>query len=205
MSGRQNQVIKTINDVIEETNEEENDLNQLREYVSELEDNIEKEHDENKRLNKIIIKQNKVIKTFQNDTDSEKYKANTKSKKKCRYWNRGFCKRGEQCHFDHPKDDCQRFSKSGICEDKTCKDRHRRVCRYFTTEKGCFRNEDCQYIHDQVSYVRHKTQEKEYRNKVMNINYECNYCDFDCVGIVTLNKHVHKKHENSTRKESENI
>ena len=30
-----------------------------------------------------------------------------KCKIKCRWWNRGYCRVGERCKFDHPKDDCE--------------------------------------------------------------------------------------------------
>ena len=46
-----NQISKTSNGVPEESDEEENELKQQREYVSELEDTIEKEHKRNKSLN----------------------------------------------------------------------------------------------------------------------------------------------------------
>ena len=72
-----NQVFQTRNDVPEETDEEENELKQLREYVSELEDTIEKEHEKSKSLNEVIIKQEKLIETLQNNKDIKKYEVKT--------------------------------------------------------------------------------------------------------------------------------
>ena len=39
-------------------------------------------------------------------------------KSKCNYFNRGFCKVGRDCVFDHPREDCERHMKGKRCEDK---------------------------------------------------------------------------------------
>ena len=102
--------------------------------------------------------------------------------------------KGDECKYEHPKEECQRFIETIICEDRKCKYRHRKLCRYFIKEIGCFRNEDCQYLHKQVRYERQKTQDKKDKTKE-NVKYKCNHCHFKCARKVNLNIHVKTKHE----------
>ena len=68
--------------------------------------------------------------------------------RKCRYYNRGFCKYGRQCKFYHPKLVCSEYLRDGICLQIKCPKRHPRHCRHWTSKtEGCNRNETCQYLH----------------------------------------------------------
>ena len=78
--------------------------------------------------------------------DNQHQKENTR---KCKYWNRGYCKERRKCLWAHPKDDCQQYLKDGRCRYKDCSNRHRRVCKYWLDE-GCTRKKDCQYLHRDV-------------------------------------------------------
>ena len=70
------------------------------------------------------------------------------TKKKCKYFNRGYCKYGVKCRFDHPKHVCDEFLLEGICRQHKCPHSHPQHCRYWTTKKeGCNRGEFCQYLH----------------------------------------------------------
>ena len=72
----------------------------------------------------------------------------TGGKKKCRYFNRGFCKYGQKCRFYHPRQVCNEFLLEGICRQHKCPQRHPRHCRYWTTrQEGCNRGDFCQYLH----------------------------------------------------------
>ena len=53
----------------------------------------------------------------------------------------------DECKYMHPKEDCQTHQDKGICEDRQCEQRHRRYCRYFNNASGCYRGDQCQYLH----------------------------------------------------------
>ena len=79
----------------------------------------------------------------------EKYK----SVKRCRYWNRGYCREGTtKCPYFHPPDDCQQHLLEGRCSRQGCGHRHRRKCKYWGTKQGCFRKGQCQYLHSDDSF-----------------------------------------------------
>ena len=57
-----------------------------------------------------------------------------RSKKRCRYWNRGYCREGStKCPFYHPPDDCQQHLAEGHCSSQGCDQRHRKRCKYWGT------------------------------------------------------------------------
>ena len=68
--------------------------------------------------------------------------------KKCRYYNRGFCKFSDKCIFVHPLEACNDYLEDGICRKEKCAQRHPRHCRYWTKhQEGCKRENLCQYLH----------------------------------------------------------
>ena len=68
--------------------------------------------------------------------------------KRCRYWNRGYCREGtSRCPYYHPPDDCQEHLQEGLCSTQGCQLRHRNKCKYWGTKAGCFRKGQCQYLH----------------------------------------------------------
>ena len=44
--------------------------------------------------------------------------------RKCRYYNRGYCKFKENCHYLHSSSVCDTFLKDGIYRKTDCKERH---------------------------------------------------------------------------------
>ena len=40
---------------------------------------------------------------------------NLGNEKRCRYWNRGLCKEGDECQLYHAKEDCEMYSRTGKC------------------------------------------------------------------------------------------
>ena len=67
-------------------------------------------------------------------------------KKKCRYFNRGFCKYDLNCRFYHPDLVCNEYRQEGICRQRRCQQRHPRHCRYWTSNpEGCKRGDSCHY------------------------------------------------------------
>ena len=62
-------------------------------------------------------------------------------KKKCKFYNKGYCKHKENCKYYHPTNDCK------ICDNaRTCRNRHRSICKY---GNNCYHNKAkvCEYKH----------------------------------------------------------
>ena len=72
----------------------------------------------------------------------------TKERKRWRWkrWNRGYCREKEGCLFAHPREDCQDHLKGG-CNNRGCTLRHRRACKFLSSEVGCVRGDMCAYLH----------------------------------------------------------
>ena len=71
-----------------------------------------------------------------------------KEVKRCKWWDRGFCRERGACFYSHTKGDCQEHLKGG-CTIKGCNTfRHRKKCRYFNTAVGCHRGESSEYLHE---------------------------------------------------------
>ena len=66
------------------------------------------------------------------------------------FWNKGYCKEGDGCPFDHTQDDCQEHLKSGRCGDPWCPHRHRYVCKHWKNEE-CPRGNLCEFLHNKRS------------------------------------------------------
>ena len=69
-----------------------------------------------------------------------------KEKRRCKWYNRGYCREKERCSFVHPKLDCKDHLQ-GRCSIRGCTLRHRRVCKFHEKEDGCIRGEMCEYLH----------------------------------------------------------
>ena len=152
-------------------------------------------------LEEAIIKKNKLIETLESKIKKEET-GTMQETKKCRYWNRGFCREGKSCKFSHPNEDCKNFLETGKCKERECRQRHRRKCRYYTTEEGCFRKENCQYLHDII------TEENNYNSKESNIaqekvvDFKCDFCSFITTKKIIFNKHMNTKHGDVYRHET---
>ena len=70
-----------------------------------------------------------------------------RKEKKCRYFNRGYCKYKKQCRYSHPKNVCEEYLKSRECGNAKCGDRHPRVCKWNDRSVGCNRKSECNYLH----------------------------------------------------------
>ena len=67
--------------------------------------------------------------------------------KRCKWYNRGYCREGTRCPYSHPLGDCQQHLQQERCTSQGCNMRHRRRCKYWESSTGCFRGEQCQYLH----------------------------------------------------------
>ena len=117
----------------------------------------------------------------------------------CKYWNKGFCKRKENCLYEHIQEDCETHKRFEDCNNKECKKRHRKTCRDWLRE-GCRRKGDCAYLHqytkrtvgkrvnqntpnDEQSYVT------EYYPKII-----CKLCDEGVEGNTEMKEHYLNEH-----------
>ena len=79
--------------------------------------------------------------------DGGKYGVEDKTRKKCRYYDRGFCKYNKKCRFSHQEGICQVYLKTLKCGLKECCQRHPKLCRWDQGKGGCNKGEDCLYPH----------------------------------------------------------
>ena len=85
-------------------------------------------------------------KAAETECKTSEYKE-VKENRRCKWWNRGFCHEREKCTFLHEKEDCQEHVMGG-CTIKRCNTLiHRKKCKYFSTEEGCHRGKNCEYLH----------------------------------------------------------
>ena len=57
-------------------------------------------------------------------------KVKNKKIKKCRYYNRGYCKYKSKCRYNHPKGVCKDYLENQNCEKHDCCIRHLRHCKW---------------------------------------------------------------------------
>ena len=95
-----------------------------------------------------ILEQYKLLKY---NLKRKKNKANI-----CRYHNKGFCKVGSDCEFNHPEEDCERHMAGNLCS-VACSKRHRQICKFWKSSEGCFWKSECQYLHKDPRYKKSRT------------------------------------------------
>ena len=67
-------------------------------------------------------------------------------RKKCRYFDKGFCKFTTKCRYIHPQNICNSYRSIERCDQSDCPNRHPKVCKWVECSKGCIR-ENCAYLH----------------------------------------------------------
>lgn len=78
-----------------------------------------------------------------------KVKSTEEAKKvRCNFYNRGYCKAGPECVFDHPKEDCENHRVGNFCRNRECTKRHRVICKYEGSNFGCVRGSECMFLHE---------------------------------------------------------
>ena len=98
----------------------------------------------------------------------------TANPKKCRYYNRGYCKYDKRCRYFHPREICQDYLEHQKCETKGCGKRHPRRCKWDQSKEGCKRNLDCVYLHG----VQSNEEVENVGNMNVNVaeDYQCVSC-----------------------------
>ena len=82
--------------------------------------------------------------------------------KKCRYYDKGYCKYASKCRYSHPKEMCRTYKESKRCKDRGCGGRHPRACKWFQRDVGC-RRLNCDYLHVKIHFAMNENLQKEYK------------------------------------------
>ena len=80
--------------------------------------------------------------------------------KKCRYYDKGYCKYASKCRYSHPKEMCRTYKESKRCKDRGCGGRHPRACKWFQRDVGC-RRLNCDYLHVKTNVAKNENLQKE--------------------------------------------
>ena len=103
-------------------------LYKSRDKIMSLKEDLETDRLKVKTLEDLVEKQQQHIKILTKEKSKEKEGIQPITGKRCRYWNRGFCREKEGCMFIHVNEDCEKFQEEGSCYDKACRKRHRKKC-----------------------------------------------------------------------------
>ena len=87
-------------------------MDNLHQVIDSLKEQLYAEKEKVKILNEAISNKDKIIGYLKENKCEEKAEESRKETK-CRYWNRGYCREVESCHFSHQKEDCQRHLLTG--------------------------------------------------------------------------------------------
>ena len=109
-------------------------------------DSMEGNNMEKSQVDFIATFVGKVIKEFRKDSEP-------KVRIKCNFYNRGFCRQGIMCEFEHPDTLCEQYLKEEECSRRSCLGRHIYKCRYFHSVQGCYRGNSCEFLHDNKQAV----------------------------------------------------
>ena len=108
-----------------------------------------------------------------------------KTTRKCRYFNRGYCKYRERCRFYHSPNICKVYLEKGICRKNSCSDRHPRKCKY---KENCPRYEQCQYLHVESEKV-------DEIDDVAGGEIPCDDCPYDQENGHEMRMNIERTHE----------
>jgi transcriptional regulator with PAS, ATPase and Fis domain len=117
---------------------ENDEVKEIMETQRVIEEVLVANSDAMKRIDKEIVKimNTKEVSLPVVDANKDNLESVTKANnvnkmtKKCRYFNRGFCKYREKCRFYHPEHICEAYLKSNNCEQKECCKRHPKRCTW---------------------------------------------------------------------------
>ena len=175
------------------------EIDHLHQVIEDLKEELKTEKYEVENLKDIINTKNKVIESLKDNLNKDK-NMEVQTSSRCRYWNRGFCREGDKCHYIHKEEDCKEYLKRQICEDRKCEGRHRRLCRYYNSPKGCYRKDSCQYLHIKSGNIdRNSPDERNIYFDKHEVNkkqeeFKCDNCEFKTFQKVSLKKHVETNH-----------
>ena len=121
--------------------------------------NIEKTPESEKRkstLNRNIADINKNLNNMEKTA---------KITKECRYYLKGFCRRGKDCRFEH-RELCGIWMKKGLCKSSICRLVHPYKCNNYNS--GDCRRKYCRYLHRNRKTITPGEPKQENNAGVMN-------------------------------------
>ena len=115
------------------------------------------------QLTNYVIHLEKKVVALENEKNKNSSKLNTK----CKFSDKGFCKKRQDCLYQHPQLICQKFLETDKCDhSKTCPFRHPKKCKF---GYKCFRRRShCQYLHSDDEERQETETNDEKLNKVDN-------------------------------------
>ena len=145
-----------------ETKNENNELQNIIEKQAIIDEAIAANSTAINRIDQEILSYSKIKKketldeknvdeTERKDNMAEEFGENNRSvgkykRKKCRYFNRGYCKFTSKCRYSHPESICQKYLEGEICDQRNCPSRHPKACKWLNDKRGCLR-QGCLYLH----------------------------------------------------------
>ena len=134
----------------------------------------------------------------------------------CKHFQVGFCKFGDHCRKHHVKEICQIM----MCKSVSCRERHPKLCKYFSTFKTCKFGEHCAYQHieskesSDIQELVSKLAILENTIRIMSVkienieeklgkeikansssNFQCDQCNFTASSSTVLKSHTKERHE----------
>ena len=135
---KQNLIDKTIAanvDAIKDIDEEIKTLSEGNNVQKDVIDNRITEKDRKKEEAQKDIMESEIVDA-----------GRTLVRKKCRYFNRGYCKYTSKCRFSHPREICQTYLEGYNCNQRECEKRHPKSCKWIEGSRSCKR-QNCAYLH----------------------------------------------------------
>ena len=101
-----------------------------------------------------------------------------KKPKKCRYFNRGYCKYKTKCRFTHLLGLCSQYLQTGKCGKSECDKRHPKSCKWDNGMNSCKRGIECMYLHVSVDQVHNVHKNHIEQNVQEGKQYPCVGCKY---------------------------
>ena len=106
-------------------------------------------------------------------TNNNERRSFDKKIRKCRYYDRGYCKYKCDCNYFHSKNICKDYLENGKCENKSCMERHPKVCKFWLKSRaGCKRDAACDFLHVTLAQQDKKRKDTELMSEM----------EFNCIG-----------------------
>ena len=154
----------------------EEDIKELMNRQETLDEIIKANSEAIKRIDVEIINMKNDKATADKSDNCDKEAEN--KDKKCKYYNRGYCKYKAECKFSHPNKICIVYLEGGRCDMKACKERHPKICKWSQVSSGC-RRQNCDYLH--ITLASDDGRQKEAHKTFPCVGCKNCYDDATCV------------------------
>ena len=76
-----------------------------------------------------------------------------KDRRRCMWWNWGYCREKKHCSFSHPSGYCWDHLQGRCSARGGSTLRHREVCKFLDSEAGCLWENTCEYFHSEEAVI----------------------------------------------------